>query len=77
MVEFNISTETGIEVHAEYCSVIEALQLYSNATEAVMRLVEKLTGESPELLVTAAFKVALRRRDDFAQHADRQGGFKF
>lgn len=68
MVEFNISTETGIQIHAENCSVIDALQLYSNATEAVMRLIERLTDERPELLVTAAFKVALRHRGDFAKY---------
>jgi hypothetical protein len=77
MVEFNISTETGIEIRAENCSVMEVLQIYSNATEAVMRVIERLTGESPEPLVTAAFKAALRQRDDFAKHADRQGRFKF
>lgn len=77
MVELNISTETGIQIHAENCSAMEALQIYSNVTEAVMRLVERLTGERPEPLVTAAFKAALRQRDDFAKHDDRQGGFKF
>ena len=71
MVEFNISTETGIQIHEENCSVMEVLQLYSNATEAVMQLVERLTGERSELLVTAAFKVALRQRDDFANHAKK------
>jgi hypothetical protein len=75
MVEINISTETGMEIHADSCSVMEVLQIYSNATEAVMRVIEKLAGERPEPLVTAAFKVALRQRGDFAKYVEKQKEF--
>ena len=71
MVEFNISTETGIQIHAENCSAMEVLQIYSNATEAVMRLVERLTGESPEPLVAAACEAALQQRDEFAKNTEK------
>lgn len=75
MVEIKVSTESGIEIHAENCSVMEILQIFANTTEAFMGCIEKNTGEKPEPLITAAFKASLNQREDFANYQKHERNF--
>ena len=75
MVEIKVSTESGIEIHAENSSVMDVLQLFSNTTEAFMKCIEKTTGEKPEPLIIAAFKASLNEREGFANHQKHERNF--